>query len=142
MNKQKFEELKVQLFNNSYRQYNQQWHHEDYIIGKAFHKDDNQWEEDRAAYQIIISVYDWTCRPEYFDRVPKPFRDRVGLEVHVDMSRIIDERLELVFDWKDSDTIEEVERLAEEYYNAMCKIVPEPRDTNTHVYDAHEEEID
>ena len=122
-----FQKLEQSLIERGYRKHNQQWHHEDYIIGKSFHKDDNQWEEGRAAYQIIISVYDWTLHPEYFDRMPESFRDRVGLEVHVDMSRIIDERLDLIFDWKESDTIEKVEQLAEEYYNTMCKIVPEPR---------------
>lgn len=142
MNKQEFEKLEKLLLESGYRKHNQKWHHEDYIIGKSFHKYDNQWEEGRAAYQIIISVYDWTLHPEYFDRMPESFRDRVGLEVHVDMSRTVDERLELVFDWKDSDTIERVEHLAEEYYNFMCKVIPEPRDTNTHVYDANEEEID
>lgn len=127
MNKQEFEKLKKLLLERGYKKYSQQWHHEDYIIGKSFHKDDNQWEEGRAAYQIIISVYDYTLHPEYFDRMPESYRDRVGLEVHIDMSRIIDERLDLAFDWKESDTIEKVEQLAEEYYNAMCKIVPEPR---------------
>lgn len=127
MIKEKFEELKQSLIESGYRKYSQQWHHEDYIIGKSFHKDDNQWEEDRAAYQIIISVYDWTLHLEYFDRMPESYRNRVGLEVHIDMSRIIDEGLELTFDWKDSDTIEEVERLAEEYYNFMCRVIPEPR---------------
>lgn len=127
MNKQEFEKLEKLLIESGYRKYNQQWHHEDYIIGKSFHKEDNQWEEDRAAYQILISVYDWTLHPEYFDRVPESYRTRVGLGVHIDMSRTIDERLDLTFDWKESDTIEEIEKLAEEYYNAMCKIVPEPR---------------
>lgn len=127
MNKEQFEELKTQLFNNGYRQHNQQWHHEDYIIGKSFHKYDNQWEENRAAYQIIISVYDYSIHPEYFDRISEEYRDRVGLEVHVDISRIIDERLDLAFDWKESDTIEKVEQLAEAYYETMCRIVPEPR---------------
>lgn len=127
MNKQEFEKLKKLLLERGYEKYSQQWHHEDYIIGKSFHKDDNQWEEERAAYQIIISVYDYTLHPEYFDRMPESYRDRVGLEVHIDMSRIIDERLDLTFDWKESDTIEKVEQLAEEYYYAMCKIVPEPR---------------
>ena len=127
MNKQEFEELEKLLLESGYRKHNQKWHHEDYIIGKAFHKYDNQWEEGRAAYQIIISVYDYTLHPEYFDRIPESFRDRVGLGVHIDMSRVIDERLDLTFDWKESDTIESVEQLAEAYYEAMCKIVPEPR---------------
>lgn len=128
MNKQEFEKLEQSLLERGYIIYPQHWHNEDYVIGKSFHKDDNQWKEGRAAYQIIISVYDWTLYPEYFDRIPESFRDRVGLEVRIDMSRTVDERLELVFSWKDSDTIEEVERLAEEYYNAMCKIIPEPRE--------------
>lgn len=127
MIKEEFEKIEQSLIERGYRKYNQQWHHEDYVIGKAFHKDDNQWEEDRAAYQILISVYDWTLHPEYFDRVSESYRDRVGLEVHVDISRIIDERLDLTFGWKESDTIDQIEYLAEEYYNAMCKIVPEPR---------------
>lgn len=127
MNKQEFEELEKLLLESGYRKHNQKWHHEDYIIGKSFHKDDNQWEEGRAAYQIIISVYDWSLHPEYFDRIPELHRNRVGLEVHIDMSRIIDERLDLIFDWKESDTIEKVEQLAEKYYNFMCKTIPEPR---------------
>ena len=127
MNKEEFEKLEKSLSEKGYKKYTQQWHHEDYIIGKSFHKWDNPWEEGRAAYQIIISVYDWTLHPEYFDRVPESYRNRVGLEVHIDMSRVIDERLDLTFDWKESDTIESVEQLAEAYYEAMCKIVPEPR---------------
>ena len=127
MIKEEFEKLKQSLIERGYRKYAQHWHHEDYVIGKSFHKDDNQWEENRAAYQILISVYDWTLHPEYFDRMPESYRNRVGLEVHIDMSRTIDERLELTFDWKDSDTIEEVERIADFYYIAMCTIIPEPR---------------
>lgn len=124
MNKQEFEQLEKLLFERGYRKHNQQWHHEDYIIGKAFHKYDNQWEEGRAAYQIIISVYDWALHPEYFDGVSESYKNRVGLEVHIDISRVIDERLDLTFDWKESDTIKEIEKLAEEYYNFMCKTIP------------------
>lgn len=128
MTKQEFEKLEQSLIERGYRIYNQQWHHEDYVIGKPFHKDDNKWEENRAAYQILISVYDYTLKSHsFYDRLSIDMRNKVGLEVHVDMSRTIDERLDLTFGWKDSDTIEEIERLAEEYYNAMCKIVPEPR---------------
>ena len=127
MIKKEFEKLEQYLIESGYRKYAQHWHHEDYVIGKSFHRDDNQWEEDRDAYQMLISVYDWTLHPEYFDRVPESHRNRVGLEVHIDISRVIDERLDLTFDWKESDTIEEVEKLAEEYYNFMCRIIPEPR---------------
>ena len=128
MNKEQFTKLEALLKERGYRRYNQQWHHEDYILGKSFHKDDNQWEENRAAYQIIISVYNYSTKPEYWDRIPVEMRDRVGLEVHVDMSRTIDERLDLSFAWHDDGAIEDVEHIAEEYFKAMCLILPEPRE--------------
>ena len=130
MNKDQFTKLEILLKEKGYRRYNQQWHHEDYILGKSFHKDDNQWEEDRPAYQILISIYDYSIKPEYWDRMPPEMRDRVGLEVHVDMSRTIEERLEFCFAWHDDDTIENVEKLAEGYYLSMCLLLPEPREEN------------
>ena len=59
MKKKQFEKLKADLLERGYKVYHQQWHHEDYVIGKGFHKSDNHWEEDRSAYQIILSVYDY-----------------------------------------------------------------------------------
>ena len=99
MNKKQFEKLKKSLLVRGYKVYNQQWHHEDYVIGKGFHKSDNKWEENRNAYQIIISVYDYSERPELWDRIPKVLRDHVGLEVHVDVSRTVSERIEMDFAW-------------------------------------------
>jgi len=128
MNKGQFNILANLLDERGYKKYNQQWHHEDYVIGKGFHKTDNQWEEGRNAYQIILSIYDYSERTMLWDRIPKDMRNHVEIEVHVDMSRTIDERLELCFAWHDNDTIEEVERWAEEYYQFMCKLFKEPRE--------------
>ena len=97
MKKKQFEKLKKSLLERGYKVYHQQWHHEDYIIGKGFHKSDNKWEEDRSAYQIILSVYDYSDKKEFFDRLPKDMRDHVGLEVHVDVSRTVSERIEMEF---------------------------------------------
>ena len=128
MNKKQFDVLAESLYERGYKKYNQQWHHEDYAIGKGFHKKDNKWEEDRNAYQIILSIYDYTLKTEFWDRIPKDMRDHVGIEVHVDMSRTTGERLDLAFAWHDNDTIEEVEQWAEEYYQFMCKLFKEPRE--------------
>ena len=129
MKKLKFEQLKSALLDRRYKIYVQQWHHEDYVIGKSFHKDDNKWEEDRAAYQILISVYDWTDESkEMWSRLPDDMRKKVGLEVHVDMSRTIDERIDLVFPFHEDDTIEEMERIAEGWFLAMCLLIPKPRE--------------
>lgn len=97
MNKGQFNILAKLLDERGYKKYNQHWHHEDYIIGKGFHKTDNQWEEGRNAYQIILSIYDYSIRHNFWDRIPKDMRNCVGIEVHVDMARTIDERLEFCF---------------------------------------------
>lgn len=129
MNKRQFAKLEALLKEHDYRMYDQHWHHEDYVWGKSFHKSDNQWEEGRAAYQILISVYNWSNPDkDIYTRLPADMRDRVGLEVHIDMSRTIDERLELVFAWHGNDTIEQIEYVAEQYYNAMCTIFKKPRE--------------
>ena len=128
MKKEQFEKLKANLLERGYRIYNQNWHREDYVIGKSFHKYDNPWEENRAAIQIIISVYDYSDKPEYWDRIPQSLRDRVGLDVWVCMSRTIDERLDLSFAWHDDETIEQIEDVAEQFYVAMCNIFKKPRE--------------
>lgn len=79
MNKEQFEKLQENLLNEKgYNKYNQHWQHEDYGLGKVFHRDDNKWEEDRAAYQIILCVYDYTMHPEYHDRIPKKTKRPCG----------------------------------------------------------------
>lgn len=127
MNKEQFDKLEAQLKERGYRMHEQQWHREDYILGKSFHRSDNQWDEDRAGYQLILSVYDYTLHPEYHDRMPEEQRNHVGIEVHVDVSRVIDERMEFTTNWADDTTIEEVERLAESFYQWVCKEYPEPK---------------
>lgn len=126
MNKKQFDKLEKQLLDRGYKKYNQHWHHEDYVIGKSFHRDDNRWDEDRAGYQLLLSIYDYTLHPEYYDRIPKEQRDYVGIEIHTDVSRNIDERMEFTTNWDDNTSIEEVERLSESFYQWVCKEYPEP----------------
>lgn len=128
MNKKQFEKLKVELKDRGYRIYDQHWHHEDYVIGKGFHKSDNKWDEDRNAYQIVISVYDYNEKPELWDRIPDVLRDMVGLEVHVDVSRTISERIDMTFAWHGNTKIEEVETVAESFYQWVCETYKEPRE--------------
>ena len=127
MNKKQFDKLEKQLLDRGYKKYNQHWHREDYVIGKSFHRGDNRWDEDRAGYQLLLSIYDYTLHPEYYDRIPKELRDHVGIDIHVDASRIIGERMEFTTSWSDETTIEEVEHLAENFYQWVCNEYPEPR---------------
>lgn len=127
MKKQDFKTLKEFLNKQGYKYYDQQWHNEDYILCKGFHKKDNKWEEDRSAYQIILSIYDYSLKPMYWDRLPDFYKDYIGIEVHIDVSRTVDERIDLILQWEDNTTIEEIEEKAESFYNWACKEYPRPK---------------
>lgn len=124
MNKKQFDELAEKLYARGYKRYNQHWHHEDYVIGKGFHKDDNLWEEDRSAYQIILSVYDYTDKN--YPNLTDEMRNHVGIEIHFDVSRTIDERIDMDMSWHDTDRIEEIERAAESFYEWVCSFYNKP----------------
>ena len=127
MNKKQFETLQQSLAEQGYRKYSQHWRREDYVIGKGFHKSDNKWEEDRSAYQILMSVYDYTLHPEWHDRMTQEERCYVGIEVVVSVSRNVNERIELTIIWHDDTTLAEVEQKAESFYHWVCYEYPTPR---------------
>lgn len=129
MKKAEFEKLKEHLLEEGYKIYNQQWHNEDYIIAKGFHKEDNKWEEDRCAYQILLSIYDWSdVTKKWYDRMPQDIREKVGIEITIGVSRTIDERIDMSMSWHDDTTIEEVEAQAEEFYKWVNFVWFEPRE--------------
>lgn len=127
MNKEQFDKLEKQLIERGYHKYVQHWKKEDYMLGKSFHREDNRWDEYRAGSQLLLSVYDYTLHPEFYDRIPKEHRDHVGIEIHVDVSRVIDERMELTTTWDDNMTIEDVECMADSFYRWVLTAYPEPR---------------
>lgn len=127
MRKQVFDKLESALIKRGYKRYNQSWHKEDYVLGLSLHREDNRWDEDRAGCQILLSIYDYSLHPEFYDRIPKERRDYVGIEIYVEVSRIIDERMEFTTTWVDDMTIEEVECMADSFYRWVCTAYPEPR---------------
>lgn len=129
MKKQKFEELKTYLLEQGYRVYDQHWKHEDYVICKGFHKEDNKWDEDRCAYQILLSVYDYSDTTKgYYNQIPQHARNKVGIEITIMVSRTIDERIDMYMAWHEDTTIEEVEAQAEEFYKWVNFVWFEPRE--------------
>ena len=126
MNKEQFKNLENSLYKKGYKKYLQNWYHEDFVLGKGFHKKDNKWEEDGNAYQIGLSIYDWSSKPDLWDRLSQAKLNRVGIEVHINVSRTIDERTELYLPWKEDTTIEEIESYAESFYQWVCTQWPKP----------------
>lgn len=129
MNQQQFKELKESLLESGYKIYDQQWKHEDYVMVKGFHKEDNKWEEDRCAYQILLSIYDWSdTTREYYERIPQNIKKSVEIEITIGVSRTIGEIINMNMLWHDDTTIEEVEAQAEEFYKWVNFVWSEPRE--------------
>ena len=127
MKQEQFKKLETMLYKRGYHKYTQHWHHEDYVIGKGFHKEDNQWDDDRTAYQILFSVYDYSNKN--YPQLTEEQRKRIGVEVHIDVSRIIDERIELFLPFEiDDATIGEIEKKAESFYKWVCRTWKEPKE--------------
>ena len=116
---------------DGYHQYIQHWMREDYSIGNGFHRDDNQWTDDRASYQIILNVYDNTLHPEVVSRFSRFQEDNmVWLDVVILVSRTLDERVEMTITWHEDTTIDEIEEYAEQFYQWVLQTWPEPREYN------------
>lgn len=125
MLKEKFVKLEESLVKRGYKKYMQHWHHEDYVIGKGFHKNDNKFEEDRNAYQILLSIYDYSLHHEF--NLSDEERKHVGIQIHIDVSRTSSESFEMTFSWDDDSDIEKIEEIAESFYQFISDKVKEPK---------------
>lgn len=123
MNKEQYNLIEKYLLDKGYTRGNGQLRRADWCLYKAFGKNDNIWEEDRSLYQILLYVYDYGS----ISNVPKEYKDKVGIEVDIMVSRTIDENLNLITDWRFPDTtIMEIENLAEDFYKFVCNRYPNP----------------
>lgn len=123
MKQAQFKKLATTLYKRGYHKYIQHWNHEDYVISKGFHRVDNQWDDNRPACQIFLGIYDYSS----WDKLTVEQRNRVGIEIRFGVSRTTDERIEMIMDWHEDTTIEDVEAQAESFYQWVCKEYPEPR---------------
>ena len=73
-----------------------------------------------------MHIYDHRNWPSEFN-VPSEERNKVGIEITIDVSRTIDERMELVTSWEDDTKIEDIEDMAEKFYAWVQEVYPEPR---------------
>ena len=92
------EKVEAFLKEKGYRNGGKPYHcNADHYWYKAFGKEDNPYEEDRALWQVFINVYDW----RRFQCRDANLRD-AGLTVTIHISRTIDEvGMSLNFDLKD-----------------------------------------
>ena len=85
------EKMESFLKENGYRNGGKPYHcNADHYWYKAFGKEDNPYEENRALWQVFINVYDWR---KYWDRDPflRTFNKAASITASIHISRTIDE---------------------------------------------------
>ena len=94
------EKVEAYLKENGYRNGGKPYHcNADYYWYKAFGKEDNPYEENRALWQVFINVYDWR-KFQYRD----PNLKDVSLTATIDVSRTVHEvGITCNFDIKEGD---------------------------------------
>ena len=92
MSWEELEKIESYLKESGYRKGGKPYHcGADYYWYKAFGKEDNPYEENRALWQVFLNVYDWRI---FWDRDPslREFNKAASITATVSVSRTIDER--------------------------------------------------
>ena len=110
---EELEKIEAYLKENGYRNGGQPYHcNADYYWYKAFGKEDNPYEENRALWQVLINVYDWR---KFQYRAPDLEDASITVTVHI--SRTIDERaIELNWDLTDGFDLKDIEDKAYKFW--------------------------
>ena len=91
MSWEELEKIELYLMENGYRSGGQPYHcNADHYWYKAFGKEDNPYEENRALWQVLLSVYDWR---KFRDKYPflREFNKDASITARVSVSRTIEE---------------------------------------------------
>ena len=119
MTQEEYNRFAEELQQRGYRKYpSPRLRKDDWAWFKSFGKSD--YEEGRSNYQICFDVIDCSL---YADREPYLKENPYGIEPLVLISRTIDERVDLHLSHTkvDDQNIDEIERLAESFYNWVEK---------------------
>ena len=127
---EELEKVEAFLKENGYRNGGKPYHcNADHYWYKAFGKEDNPYEENRALWRVLFNVYDWR---KYWDRDPslREFNKGASITASIHISRTINEGgIELNWDLKDDKLdLKDIEdkaynfwRYVEDYFGAPPK---------------------
>ncbi len=115
---EELEKIEAFLLENGYRNGGKPYHcNADHYWYKAFGKEDNPYEENRALWQVFINVYDWR---RFWDRDPslRKFNKAASITATIHVSRTVYEvGIELNFDLTDDKLdLNDIEDKAFEFF--------------------------
>ena len=109
-NKTDFKPFCQSLLENGFKKYNGQIHNEDYYFYKPLVRIENEYGDRRSVLQVFFSVYDFSKYSEF------PHPDNLHLQAEIQVSRNMDERIDLIIDAEKFNSIEELEEFALNFY--------------------------
>jgi hypothetical protein len=112
---EELEKIEAFLKENGYRKGGKPYHcNADHYWYKAFGKEDNPYEKNRALWQVFINVYDWR---KYWDRDPslRKFNKGASITAEVHISRTINE-VGIRLDWDLTDGAFDLNNIEDKAY--------------------------
>ena len=89
----------------------------DYYFAKTLHKSEpNEYGETRNDLVVLLLVYDFSKYEQF------PDNHYMHIQAEICVSRNIDERIEMVTDNNQFETIPEFEVIAHKFYNFICSL--------------------
>ena len=131
MTQEEYNRFAEELRQRGYRKYpSPRFRKDDWAWFKSF--GESEYEEDRSNYQICFDVFDFS---PYADREPFIRDSPYSIEPQILISRTIDERVDLHLSYTkvDDTNIDEIERLAESFFQwaeQNLKVKQDERDSN------------
>lgn len=116
------------LKENGYQSGGQPYHcNADHYWYKAFGKEDNPYEANRALWHLLLNVYDWR---KYWDRDPslRDFNKAASISATVSVSRTIDER-SIALSWdlaNDKFNLKDIEDKAYKFFKYVDESFGKP----------------
>ena len=125
---EELEKIESYLKDNGYRNGGKPYHcNADHYWYKAFGKEDNHYEENRALWHVLLNVYDWR---KYWDRDPslRECNKAASITATVSVSRTIDERpIALTWDLaNDEFNLRDIEDKAYRFFNHVDESFGKP----------------
>ena len=113
-----FKQFESDILNSGFKKYNGKLHNEDYYLAKTLHRSEPDEDGDTCSdLQVFLSVYNFSKYPAF------PNDDFMYIQPEINVSRTIEERIDLIVDQNIIKSIVDLEQFAFKFYEFICSNV-------------------
>ena len=113
-----FKQFESDILNSGFKKYNGKLHNEDYYLAKTLHRSEpNEDGDTRSDLIVFLSVNNFSKYPAYQND------DFMHIQPEINVSRTIEERIDLIVDQNIIKSIVDLEQFAFKFYEFICSNV-------------------